>query len=206
MLIKNLLFILSLLLLSACGSSGSSDSGDESPTASIGVFIDSPVSGLGYQAKSFSGKTNDRGEFNYLPGEMVTFFIGNITIGSQIGAPVISPLSLVEGAQNEQNLEVTNIVRLLMTLDADKNAANGIRISDEVTSVAEQVADNSIDFSLTTFSVNPALSDFIRELPTATTLVDAPTAQEHFAQTLRGQSKWGEMVWGSGVWQSAATD
>lgn len=206
MLIKKLIFTLSLaLLLSACGQSSSND-GNEPPTASTGIFIDSPVSGLGYQAKSFSGKTNDRGEFNYLSGEVVRFFIGNISIGSQIGAPIISPLSLVEGAQNEQNLEVTNIVRLLMTLDADKNATNGIRISDEVTSIAEQVADNSIDFSLTTFSVNSALNDFIRELPTATKLVDATTAQEHFAQTLTGKSKWGEMVWGSGVWQSAATD
>lgn len=204
---KCLLLSLVVLALSACGQSGSDDAPKiQTPTASVGVFIDSPVSGLGYQAKSFSGKTNDKGEFNYLPGEMITFYIGNIILGSQQGAPVLTPLSLVQGAVDELDTTVTNIVRLLMTLDMDRNAANGIRITDKTRQSADQVKDNAIDFSDPDFAVNSDLNSFLTGLPSSPDLVDSTTAQVHFSETLKSQSNWGRLVWGSDTWKSSATD
>lgn len=194
-----------VLMLSSCGQSNSSDD-SKSPKASIGVFIDSYVAGLGYKAKSFSGKTNTKGEFKYAEGEMITFSIGNIILGSQYGAPILSPLSLVPGAKDELDSAVTNIVRLLMTLDVDKNALNGIRIADETSQIAEQVADDAIDFSAPDFSVNPDLNGFLTRLPSPPVLVDSITAQAHFSETLKSQSNWGSLVWGSGTWKSSVTD
>lgn len=208
MFYKNHLWIyLCVFILSACGQSSSTDAPQtQLPKASIGVFIDSPVSGLGYKAKSFSGKTNAKGEFNYLAGEMISFYIGNINIGSQLGAPVMTPLSLVPGAVDELDTAVTNIVRLLMTVDADKNASNGISINDETNQAADQVVDNAIDFSAPEFSVNPELNNFLNRLPLSPALVDATAAQQHFSQTLKNQSNWGSLVWGSGTWKSSASD
>lgn len=213
MLIKKRLFIFSpviyalVLLLSACGQSSSSDDEQSpTPTASIGVFIDSHVAGLGYKAKSFSGKTNNKGEFKYAEGEMITFSIGNIILGSQYGAPILSPLSLVQGAKDELDSAVTNIVRLLMTLDVDKDATNGIELSNETSQFAADLADNVIDFSATDFSINPALNTFLTRLKLTTELVDSTSAQTHFSQTLKAQSKWGSLVWGSGTWESTATN
>ncbi len=204
---KHYLIYLCVLMLSACGQSNSTDaSKTQASAASIGVFLDSPVSGLSYRAKSFSGKTNSKGEFNYLPGEMIRFYIGNINIGNQLGAAVITPLSLVPGAVNELDTTVTNIVRLLMTVDADKNETNGISITDETNQAADQVTINSIDFSAAEFSVNPELERFLKRLPLAPNLVSSTAAQQHFSQTLKDQSNWGSLVFGSGSWKSSVTD
>ena len=58
--------ILCISLLVACGSGESIVSAEE-----IGIFFDSPV------IKSLEGITNALGEYKYLPGETVTFFIGD---------------------------------------------------------------------------------------------------------------------------------
>ena len=133
--IKNIFLFLALsFFLSACDNQ--SESITDTLTPSIGVFIDSPVTGLGYSSKSFSGKTNDKGEFKYLPNEDVKFFIGDIVLGSSRGAPVITPLTLVPEATNAFDNKVINIVRLLMTLDEDLNPDNGIKISNTTTDSA----------------------------------------------------------------------
>ena len=60
--------LLTMGILSACGSGGSSG-----PQIETGVFIDSAVGGLKYQTATQSGLTNSSGEFKYIAGENVTF-------------------------------------------------------------------------------------------------------------------------------------
>jgi hypothetical protein len=132
-----------LIALIALNNCSSSDSGTRH-----GMFIDSAIEGLTFTTETLSGETDSFGRFSYEPGETVTFSIGGIILGSTSGKSVVTPLDLVAGAQDEKNPKVTNIVRLLITLDEDNNPENGIILSPELKTA---LADASIDFSLDPF-------------------------------------------------------
>ncbi len=79
--IRGYILIVILALLSACGG-GSDDPPNPPVTASTGVFVDGVVVGLHYETPTFSGTTNNAGEYDFLPGETVTFSIGGVVLGS----------------------------------------------------------------------------------------------------------------------------
>ncbi|VAW64147.1 hypothetical protein MNBD_GAMMA09-1301 [hydrothermal vent metagenome] len=186
------------LLLNGCGG----DSGENTPTATVtpstGVFIDSVVSGLHYQTDSASGDTNVAGEFKYLPGETITFSVGGIALGSAKAASVLSPLDLVPTAQDITDTEVTNIVRLLMTLDSDGDETNGISIAPAVVVAAENL---TVNFKSVNFSADAGVIALLNALPVGTMLAGTGDAQLHLSTSL---SQWGNLVWGSGAWQAPA--
>lgn len=195
---KLLALCASVFLLSACGGGGSSDSGNVTPTTpSTGVFTDSPVEGLHYETPTRSGITNALGEYEYLPGEIATFSIGGIVLGSAAAGPVVTPLTLVSGATDATNPVVTNIVRLLLTLDNDGDPDNGIAIP---AAIATAAANLTVDFTAADLSTDPGMDSLLTAVHTLT-LVDVTTAQNHFAATLAAQSDWGALAWGTGTWQ-----
>lgn len=119
--------ILMALMLSGCDGNSSSSSA----TANTGIFVDSPVEGLNYKTTTLNGVTGPNGEFQYHPGEIVTFSIGDVVLGSVAGASVITPLHL--GASfSVTDSAATNISRLLQSLDVDGNLDNGINITPEI--------------------------------------------------------------------------
>jgi hypothetical protein len=189
-----------LLTLTACGGGGS---GDATPTETVstGVFIDSPVAGLHYATATQSGTTNNLGEYDYLAGETVTFSIGGILLGSTLAGPVVTPLSLVAGATSANNPQVTNIVRLLLSLDSDDDPDNGISITSEVATAA---AGLTVDFDVADLSDDAGMISLLSDIPSIT-LATATAAQTHFSQTLAAQanSTWGSLQWGSSQWRSA---
>jgi len=187
----------SIILISACSSGGGDNPTTDTP--STGIFIDSIVTGLHYQTTTQSGYTNTSGEYIYLPDEIVTFSIGGIILGSTKAGPVITPLNLVPGAIDASNSTVTNIARLLLTLDADGNPDNGIEITANVAAATE---NQSVDFSVADLATDPGLIALLPLLPGTPTLVDALSAQTHFSTTLAAQSNWRGMAWGNGTWQS----
>jgi hypothetical protein len=195
-----------LLTLTACGGGGDSTTATATATAtetvSTGVFIDSAVEGLQYETATRSGTTNSLGEYDYLAGETVTFSIGGIVLGSTIAGPVVTPLSLVPDATSATNPVVTNIVRLLLSLDSDGDPDNGITISSDVTTAANDLA---VDFSEADLSADDGITNLLNNLPTLT-LVSESVAQNHFNQTLAVQAKstWGSLQWGSSQWRSAS--
>ena len=193
-----------LLSLTACGGSGGGDgtTATATETVSTGVFIDSAVEGLQYETATQSGTTNSLGEYDYLAGETVTFSIGGIVLGSTIAGPVVTPLSLVPDATSATNPVVTNIVRLLLSLDSDGDPDNGITISSDVTTAANDLA---VDFSVADLSADDGITNLLNNLPTLT-LVSESVAQNHFNQTLAVQAKstWGSLQWGSSQWRSAS--
>ena len=113
---------------------------------SFGTVIDSAVSGLRFKSGEHYGITDSEGNYGYLQGESVEFFIGDIRIGAAI-APVarVTPYELGQG--NTQT--AMNIARFLQTLDNDANPENGIQINDAVHTLA---AGKSVDFSGTGWS------------------------------------------------------
>jgi hypothetical protein len=193
-----------LLTLTACGGGGDSTTATATATETVstGVFIDSAVEGLQYETATRSGTTNSLGEYDYLAGETVTFSIGGIVLGSTIAGPVVTPLSLVPDATSATNPVVTNIVRLLLSLDSDGDPDNGITISSDVTTAANDLA---VDFSVADLSADDGITNLLNNLPTLT-LVSESVAQNHFNQTLAVQAKstWGSLQWGSSQWRSAS--
>ena len=149
-----------LLLLGGCGGGGN-------PTPILtGYFTDSAVEGLTYTTDTQSGVTDLNGAFTYQAGETVVFSIGDFVLGESAAAtPKMTPLNLIPDAflpttRNELSpllrnkkintaeviafRKLTNMLTFLQALDYDKDASNGITISDGMGIVLE---GESIDFA-----------------------------------------------------------
>ena len=118
--------------------SGINQSGTVRPSTDaglVGVFA-GPVMGLRYQTPTLAGVTNERGEFNYRPGEAITFLVGQIVLGTAAAAPRLNLAELVHRAAGNigklHDPSVTNRARLLQTLDQDGNVENGVTIAPAV--------------------------------------------------------------------------
>lgn len=108
---------LNLALLS-CGGGG--DGGGGTPAPLTGVLIDSPVQGLPYvaQPSGLSERTGPNGEFQYQPGDFISFTTGALL--SQVDAePVVTPFTLLgRTVVADVNHEwPVNFARILMALD-----------------------------------------------------------------------------------------
>ena len=159
-----------LLLLGGCGGGGNSNNavvpGVEPTPILTGYFTDSAVEGLTYTTDTQSGVTDLNGAFTYQAGETVVFSIGDFVLGESAAAtPKMTPLNLIPDAflpttRNELSpllrnkisntaeviafRKLSNMLTFLQALDYDKDASNGITISDGMGIVLEGV---SIDFS-----------------------------------------------------------
>ncbi len=177
-----------ILLFAFLAASGCSSS---SSGPSHGFFIDNTVEGLTYKTETMGGETDSQGRFSFEPGEKVTFSIGGIILGTVDAQNIITPLDLVYGAQDEKNPTVTNITRLLITIDEDSNPENGITIRPEL---GVSLADTSVDFEQDPdeFAVDTDVLNvisFANDLYTGAdegerTLCTVQDAQNHLAQTL----------------------
>ena len=190
---KRLILTSAFVLLTACGGGGSSDPPSESgppanesgPSPDIGVFLDSPVINIGYRTETLESVTNSLGEYEYLPGETVTFFIGDLEFPPVEASGTVTALDLA-GTANTSDPRVVNMIRLLQTLDQDGNPQNGITISDTAKSTATQVdfdlseADFSSSLAVTTLIMNAGQDNTVVEL------VNREDAIDHFIQTLDG--------------------
>lgn len=174
------------LAVSGCG--GGSDGGAAVPAVQSGVFVDSPVQGLVYTSGATTGVTDAMGTFQYETGQPVTFSLGRVTIGTiAAGKAVVYPTDLAPGAMDETDATVSNMVRLLQTLDDDGDPANGILITDAVrNSLTTQL---NFAQTKTDFSADPAVAAAVATATAlrtsgVTTLKDAAAAEAHFRFTL----------------------
>lgn len=154
---KCLTYIAALLMLNGCGNdSGSAGGSAEQPPQAVvpakGVFVDSPVAGMAYQTATQSGETDEKGEFQYLPGETVTFSIGDVVIGSAPGASKVTPVDLGT-VKIDSDQRTVNISRFLQALDRDGDHDNGIQLSPEINT---ELKGRNIDFDKDSVSFNDA--------------------------------------------------
>ncbi len=201
---KHFLFRLILILgfaifaLQGCG--GDSDGGD-SPVittpdvqsiddAKSGIFVDSPVSGLGYITGDQAGITDLLGGYTYEEGNSIRFFIGDVVLGEAHVGPMLTPINLVPNAVDEMDPTVTNIARFLQTLDDDADPANGITISEVVRSNS---LGKSIDFnqSIAEFESDGDVQITVADLTSMTQagarlLIPAEEAQENMRSAVYG--------------------
>ena len=139
----------------------------------LGVLL-GPISGVAYETVTHGGVTNDDGRFGYEPGEVVTFRIGSVELGSVEGAPEVSPFDLVPNSRpvaraprisdaledDRHSLrQVMNLAVFLYSLDTDDDPSNGVVIDSPVAALFEGA---ELDFTLPMRSVG-----FEYHLPTS---------------------------------------
>lgn len=152
-----------------------------SPNAT-GRFIDSEVSGLDYVCGGVTGTTTNLGEFQYVTGQTCTFSIGGITLGTGTGAALMYPVSLVPGAQpGVDNDAVSDIARLLISLDDDGNPDNGIVITPAVRSA---LAGATLSAGFGTAGFAAAAQALVSQAIAGRALVDRATADAHLDLSL----------------------
>lgn len=125
---------------------------DDSPDAQLtGVFVDSTVSGLGYECGDDDTRhfTNADGEFTCTVGDEVRFYLGELQLGSVVATPgleVVTPAMLTGASVNElvqlaygdmgmpgdELLSGVYMAMVLQAFDLDGDPDNGIVIPDDV--------------------------------------------------------------------------
>jgi len=190
---------LSLIVIGCGGGSGGGSAGAGEPSLANGVFVDCPVEGMDYEAGSEFGLTGLGGRFNYREGEIITFSIGNVILGQAAGKDMLTPIDLVPGAADETDSTVTNICRLLQSLDQDGNLQNGIQITAQIRA---EVHGRAIDFnlSISQFESDPAIVSLFDTLnalhlftaDTPRRLIPAAEAQNHLRATLNSPDTDGD--------------
>lgn len=179
--IKNILFVLLSLGLFSCGGGGGGGSSNTLPVQKTGVFLDSAVSGAGFETTSgLNGTTTPAGEFQYLPGDTVIFSIGNIELPPVPGDDFVTPLQM--GTTGEiDDPRVIKILQLLQSIDSDGIPDNEITIPPEADF---PVSGNAIDFGANEAEFQAALAALLATLPGNPTLVSPGDAQAHFEGSL----------------------
>lgn len=163
--------------LAACGGGGSG-----STVTSTGIFVDSAVAGIGYRTTTQSGVTNAKGEYSFLPGEKVTFFIGSIELPPVIAKGTVTPLDIAQ-TTDINNQIVSNILVFLQSLDEDGNPNNGITIPSAAASRAKSPVN--FDVSPLAFSANTSLIGLMANSGSITkSLVSQASAIANFQSTL----------------------
>ena len=174
----SLQIFLLLVTISACGGGGGDGSSPATPaTPQTGVFIDGPIANIGYKTETITGVTDPDGSYTYLPGEHVTFFIGNLEFPPVAATGVVTPLDIA-GTTDTADPTVVNMIRLLQTLDSDPTT-DAIEITDAAKTTAMPV-----DFSLSVadFASSTAVTDLTSSL--STTLVSEADAITRFQSGL----------------------
>lgn len=164
------LLLLGAVSLSGCGSSSSSSG----PGVSEGRIVETAITGLSYSTETQSGITGTNGTFDYLPGETVTFSVGELEIAAltakstinwfELGGLSSTPVGAreVEAIVYDEDLDgdgiyngpsltrVGAIASLLVTLDEDRNSANGIVIDNLVSERITHDVDLQFDYTTET--------------------------------------------------------
>ena len=155
------------------------------------------VEGLAYSgAGGSSGTTGEHGEFSYAAGDRVTFAIGELVLGAvDMGAggdlQRVTPAHLVPEVGGDvdgiTDQRVTNIARLVQSLDADGDPENGVTISPAASAAASSHSGIDFDQSPQAFEADRAVVALAGEL--GVSLRAPEQARNALRRTLRGIRK-----------------
>ena len=125
--------LLGMLTMTSCSDSSSSSPAKATKKTISGMLVDSPIKGVDYSTPSYSGKTDENGNFKCKEGETVTFSLGLLEIGSVSCGETISPYDILgvdrETASAAEIEAVTALAVFFQSLDNDDNPDNGIDLS-----------------------------------------------------------------------------
>lgn len=134
-----------------------------------GNFV-GPIHGLAYATPTHSGTTGVEGGFSFFPGEEVSFWIGNLYLGTANADQRVSPLDLFPNLDATEPA-VINMTRLLLSLDSDGNPNGAISISDAAISALQQ-ALLALGITRLDFSDSAQIDQLIIRLPYLHVTVD----------------------------------
>lgn len=170
------LIMASMCAITACGGSG----GGGTPVATTGKFVDGPVVGLGYNSGIASGLTGADGSFTYLVGGSVKFSVGDIVIGTAVGASTVTPLAFVPGS-DATNPQVINIVRFLLSV-------GNLDLTTGIITIPKNVSDAAKGKTINFATANDAeLAALVQVVRPGATFTDEPTATNHLTQCIYTQ-------------------
>lgn len=169
-------------------------------------YFAGPTEGLKYQTPTLSGLTTDEGAFHYREGEAVAFLVGGLALGAVEGAPRLNLAQLVNRVAGKidklHDPFVTNLARLVHSLDHDGNIETGVRIAPVVHDLIGQVTinfeqpvvasdpDGAVHFGndpkvrAILATLNAHADAFATSLPR--TLSDAATSRNELRRNIRG--------------------
>lgn len=152
-----------------------------------GLFA-GPVVGLRDETPTCSGFTDHEGTFEYRDGEVVSFSVGAVLVGTARGAERLTVAHIV--ARVDGKLEkvadpgLTNIARFLLTLDEDGLPDNGITLTP---TVHELVGERAIDFRYRPMSLPGAPVDPVQAFtddPAVATLLEDLNRADVFTEAV----------------------
>ena len=173
------------LLFAGCGDNGNRTIYYPVDNYKTGRFIDAGVEGLRYEGSSGkNGLTKKGGAFTYRFSDTITFYIGNLRIGSTLAVSTLTPKEIAAFETGDPFVSlhdnaVINRVRLLLSLDANTTA--GIQIGPDTQAKAEHWDTPDYNLSIAAFT------DDVRRATKGdvTALVSRQRAITHFENALR---------------------
>ncbi|MEP4545351.1 MAG: hypothetical protein ABJ000_04170 [Saccharospirillum sp.] len=151
-----------------------------------GVIMDSLIQGISFSTTSnVAGVTNEKGEFSYNDGDYITFSLGSLVLPEIQAKPVITLLDIFE-TNNIHTTEVTNLARLVQTLDDDGSYDSLITIPNDHVSVltAQDLTLEDLSTDRSGFDSVASISDMLFNLSGISELVSQEAALQHFSNTL----------------------
>ncbi len=154
-----------------------------------GSFRICPIEGLDYETQSQYGRTGTDGAFLYQEGETVTFSIGGIVLGSAPAEKKLTPADLsieVAGDVNKiVNRKVTNMTRLLMSLNPLSDYEEKIVITDEIRDICNQFRKKIyLNQPENSFSKDPMVCQLMEAL--GSKLVSPAVARNYLRRAMNG--------------------
>ncbi|MEC3978012.1 CocE/NonD family hydrolase [Amycolatopsis sp. H20-H5] len=139
-----------------------------------GVFA-GPTAGLTYQTPTRRGVTDERGRFEFADGEVVSFLLGELVLGSVPGAPTVNLAQLVHRVDGRidrlHDPAVTNLARLVQTLDRDGDVESGVTIVPAV----HDLVPSLLSFEQPEAAFERAVEDLLQALNAAPDVYTART-------------------------------
>ena len=166
------LIAVAALGLTGCSSSDSDDNNVARGTTTVlsAQFIDAAVEGLSYSClpSEEMGFTNQDGYFNYILGDTCSFSVGDTLLGSAQITGTTTPRTLTTIEP-----DLTNMLRLLQTLDTDEDPSNGITLP----TIMQGNIDLGVDF-------DAQIQGYLNRNNVSNAVVAATAANDHFEQAV----------------------
>jgi len=178
-------FVVLLLTFYVTGCSGGEADyslDDVNPTYQ-GKFIDEAVEGLEYiRSSGENGATGKGGHYAYKKGDLITFSVGALELGTTSSGSILTPRELAINTTVIEDQKISNRVRFLLALDSDPKI--GIQI-DSATRKSAVSWNSSIDFDQSEEDFGLAVEAVTHNDISAADLPSKIDADAHFARSLR---------------------
>ncbi len=171
-----------------CGGGGGGSTAPVVSGSRHGVFSDAPVVGLHYVTSSqVQGYTDANGQFDFNPGDTITFDVGGLTLGQASATGQVTPADLAAGNTDK----ASNLLVLLQSLDT---GAAGQRITLPASTAAFSLLGLDLSLTPTLFAQAAQASALVTAATRLGTagLVSATQASQHAQNYF-----WGQVA---GVW------